>query len=196
MARPGESIENPVTGERIVWRQTAAGTAGALLQFDLLLQPGAAVAAAHAHPLQEERFVVRTGVVCLRVAGRTMRVGAGSTATVPRSAAHAWWNGGDQPACVTVEFRPALRTERFFETAFALARAGRCSRRGVPANPFQLAAFLNGFRRETVLPHAWQRALLGPAFALLAAIGAQLGYRSEYHLPPVSPKTTRSSLER
>ena len=39
MAKPGDVIENPVTGERIVFRKTARETNGELLQFELLLKP-------------------------------------------------------------------------------------------------------------------------------------------------------------
>ena len=59
MAGIGETIENPLTGERVTWVETAASSAGALLAFDLVTRPGGAVAAAHLHRLQEERFIVR-----------------------------------------------------------------------------------------------------------------------------------------
>ena len=39
MAKQGDVIENPVTGERIVFRQTSADTNGELLQFELYLKP-------------------------------------------------------------------------------------------------------------------------------------------------------------
>lgn len=42
MASVGQSIENPVDGERITWVETAGSTSGDLLAFDLRLRPGAA----------------------------------------------------------------------------------------------------------------------------------------------------------
>ena len=54
-------IDNARSGERIVIRQSGSETDGQLLAFDLFLQPGAHVPAAHSHPRQEERFTVLRG---------------------------------------------------------------------------------------------------------------------------------------
>jgi hypothetical protein len=56
LVRPGDQIENPVTGERIVFRETARETEGALLAFDYVLRPGGSVPFPHVHPRQMERF--------------------------------------------------------------------------------------------------------------------------------------------
>ena len=40
MAYAGQMVENPVTGERIVFRQTAADTGGELVAIDLSLPVG------------------------------------------------------------------------------------------------------------------------------------------------------------
>ena len=45
MARPGDELRHPITGERIVWRQVARDTDGALLQADLFASPQASPAA-------------------------------------------------------------------------------------------------------------------------------------------------------
>jgi hypothetical protein len=52
----GDAIENPVTGERIVFRQTSRETNGAAVVIETYVQPNGFVAAAHVHPSQEERF--------------------------------------------------------------------------------------------------------------------------------------------
>ena len=44
MAHIGQVIENPLSGERIVFRQTAADTGGRLVAFDLALSIGFAAA--------------------------------------------------------------------------------------------------------------------------------------------------------
>jgi hypothetical protein len=55
MASAGQLIENPLSGERITFRQTAADTGGRLLAIDLELSPGARMPAGlHLHPEQEE----------------------------------------------------------------------------------------------------------------------------------------------
>jgi len=43
MARPGQVISNPVTGERVGYRQTRADTGGELLQWVHVLEPGCQV---------------------------------------------------------------------------------------------------------------------------------------------------------
>ena len=43
MITPGQTLENPVTGERFTFTHTAASTSGELLAFELGLRPGGAV---------------------------------------------------------------------------------------------------------------------------------------------------------
>src|SRR3954468_1752186 len=59
MAYAGQTIENPVSGERITFIRTAADTDGELLEIELELSPDGAVPGAHVHPEQEERFEVQ-----------------------------------------------------------------------------------------------------------------------------------------
>jgi hypothetical protein len=47
MITPGQTIENPVTGERFTFTHTAASTGGELLAFDFVLRPGGAVPIPH-----------------------------------------------------------------------------------------------------------------------------------------------------
>src|SRR5262245_45253052 len=125
MAHIGQVIEKPPSGERIVFRQTAADTGGRLLAFDLYLAPGGRVPSSHAYPEQEERFTVVQGRMRFRVAGRTVIARAGNTTIVPPGTVHAFSNPGVDPAQVRVEVRRALYMEDLLETATALARDGR-----------------------------------------------------------------------
>ncbi len=61
MARSGDVLEHPVTGERLVWRRVARDTNGEVVEGDLFALPGAHPAAAHVHPNQVERFGVLEG---------------------------------------------------------------------------------------------------------------------------------------
>ena len=58
MISPGQTLENPVTGERFSFTDTAASTDGELLAFELALGAGGAVPLPHVHPIQTERFEV------------------------------------------------------------------------------------------------------------------------------------------
>jgi mannose-6-phosphate isomerase-like protein (cupin superfamily) len=113
-------IENPVSGEQIVIRQSASDTDGALLSFDLYLPPGTNVPAAHAHPRQEEAFTVVEGTMRFRVGGRRFVAGPGETVRVPPGTSHWFGNDSMQTVHARVEARPALRLEEFFAANEAL----------------------------------------------------------------------------
>jgi mannose-6-phosphate isomerase-like protein (cupin superfamily) len=176
MATPGQTIENPVNGERITWVETAASSGGEVLAFDLHLRPGAAVAATHRHLRQEEYFRVDAGAIGLEVEDERRRVGIGEEARVPIGVAHRWWNDGDEEATVRVELRPALDTETFFENFFGLARDGKTNAKGIPPL-LQIAVAYRGLGDSCpVLPKPplpVQRAV----FATLSPFGRVRGYR-------------------
>ncbi len=175
MARQGDALANPVTGERIVFRRTTADSGGTVPSFAYFLPAGGSVPLAHVHPRQEERFEVVSGRARIRVGWRLPRASAGESVLVPRGAVHRLWNDGEDELHVFVEFRPALRTEEGFEQLFGLARDGKLSRRGFP-HPLQIAVMAKEYRDEAqfpLLPTVVQRALIAP----LAAIGVRRGYR-------------------
>jgi quercetin dioxygenase-like cupin family protein len=184
MARVGETIENPVSGERIAWRETAASSAGEVLAFDLELEPGAAVAAEHRHLRQEERFAVTSGTIGLSISGEERRLGPGEEAVVPAGTPHHWWNVGDEAAVVRVELRPALESEVFFETLFGLARDGKTNAKGIPGLLQIAVAYADlgeSCSRLSRPPVQVQRLVLTP----LAPLGRRLGRQASY--PEYSP---------
>ncbi len=84
MIRAGDTIENPVTGERIVFRQTSRETNGQAVVIETFVQPNGFVAAAHVHPSQEERFEVLRGSVGFRIGRKKLVAGPGQRAHRPR----------------------------------------------------------------------------------------------------------------
>jgi quercetin dioxygenase-like cupin family protein len=178
MARSGDVMEHPVTGERVVWRSVAEDTGGDHLDLELFAQPGGFVAAAHVHPKQEERFEVISGTLAMLIAGEERTLRPGDTAVVPPGQPHAWWNAGPDEVRIKGEIRPALRTEHFFETFFGLGKDGKTNDKGLP-NPLQLAVLMREYEDEIRLAKpafAIQRMLFAP----LAFVGRRLGYRSRY----------------
>lgn len=139
MARTGDTIDNPVTGERMTWLRTAAEANGESLELELHLRAGAAVSAAHRHLRQIEHFVVLAGSLRVTIDGRQSDLAAGEEATVAPGTPHEWVNSSDSETQVRVTLRPALDTETFFETLFGLARDGKTNRKGIPGLP-QIAA--------------------------------------------------------
>jgi quercetin dioxygenase-like cupin family protein len=178
MIQRGQTIENPVTGERLVFRRTAADTNGELVVVETFVQPHGFVAAAHVHPQQEERFEVLRGTLGFRVGGEEIVAGPGRRLTVPAGTAHRFWNAGDDEAHFVCEIRPALQFEQLIETMFALAADGKTNRKGMP-NPLRLAVIANEHFDTVRLPFP-PAALQRIALTLGAPLGRVFGYQSTY----------------
>jgi mannose-6-phosphate isomerase-like protein (cupin superfamily) len=182
MTRKGDTIEHPVTGERIIFLETSNETNGEYVTFELRVQPHGFVAAPHIHPFAEESFEIRSGTFTFVVAGEEQRVGPGEGATIPAGTPHAWWNPGDEEGVAIVEFRPALKTEEFFENFFGLAQDGKVNPMRRLPNIMWLAVILRSYRDFLYLakpPLFVQRAIFTP----LAAVAWLRGYRVPYPYP-------------
>jgi len=167
--QPGQTLANPVTGERFTFTHTAATTGGELLAFDFALRPGGAVPMPHVHPIQTERFEVTAGRVRFRVGLRTRIAEPGDIVEVAPGVMHSFANASGDEARMRIEVRPALDMEEMFAEVISMAEAGRMGRRGLPRNPLQLAALARRYDRVAhapLLSVAVQRALLAPFVAL------------------------------
>jgi len=89
VAPGGHVIENPLSGEQITIRATAAETGGNALEWELVLAPGGRVPSSHAHPEQEESFTVLAGRMRFRVGGRRVTAGPGDTVRMRTTIAEA-----------------------------------------------------------------------------------------------------------
>ena len=158
----GRVIVNPISGERIVIRQSGAETGGKLLSFDLYLPPGGHVPASHVHPVQEERFTIIEGQMRFRLGRQAILARPGETVIVPPGKAHWFGAEGTQAAHAYVEARPALRMEEFFAENETLSLAGRLGGTRLPQLT-DLARILLEFRREVAVPYA-------PAFLVRIAL--------------------------
>jgi quercetin dioxygenase-like cupin family protein len=178
MIRAGDTIHNPVTGERIVFNQTAADTGGEAVVIETFVEPGGFVAAAHVHPSQEERFQVLRGSVGFQVGREKHVAGPGNRLTVPAGTAHRFWNAGDEVAQFVCEIRPALQFESLLETMFALAADGKTNRKGMP-NPLRLAVIANAHFDTVRLPFP-PAAVQKFGLALGSPLGRLVGYGAVY----------------
>ena len=128
MIRMGDAIENPVTGERLVFLETSADTGGEYVLVECTVQPDGFVAAAHVHPNQTERFEIESGTIAFKLDGETIVAGPGESVVVPPGSSHKFWNAGETEAVFVTEVRPALGFERLIETMFSLASDGKTNR--------------------------------------------------------------------
>jgi mannose-6-phosphate isomerase-like protein (cupin superfamily) len=175
MIRTGDTIENTATGERLTFLATSADTDGYAVVVETVVRPGGAVAAAHLHPTQSERFAVAEGTLALKVGREELTLGPGEVAIVEPGTAHRFWNAGEAPVRFICEIRPALQFESLVETMFALAADGKTTGKGMPLNPFRLAVIAKAHFDTVRLPFppAWvQRAGL----AVGSPLGRMLGY--------------------
>ena len=176
MIRKGDKLENPVTGEVLVFHRTSRDTGGEAVLVETIVRPGGFVAEEHVHPRQIERFEVLEGRLGLRVGREELRAGPGDVATVKPGTPHRFWNAGEGEVRFLCEVRPALEFESLIETMFGLAAAGKTNRKGMP-NPLRLAVIAKAHFDTVRLPFppAWlQRA----ALAVAAPLGRLLGYRA------------------
>ena len=165
MITSGQTLENPVTGERFTFTHTAASTGGELLAFDFALRPGGAVPIPHVHPIQTERFEVVDGLMRFRVGLRKRIARPGDVVEVAPGVAHSFANAGPDEARLRVEVRPALAMEDMFAEVVEMAQAGRMTRRGLPRSPLDLAVLARKYDQEAHAPllgFRLQRVLLAP----------------------------------
>ncbi len=172
-------IVNPLSGEQITIRATAADDGRSVLEWELLLAPGGRVPSSHAHPEQEECFTVLEGRMRFRVGGRRITAGPGDTVVVPPGTVHHFANAGPRPARVAVQTWPALSMQELLETAAAMAQAQHAAARRLPS-PVDLALFMRDFEREVrapYLPAVVVRAVIRPAAWLARRCGLDARYR-------------------
>jgi quercetin dioxygenase-like cupin family protein len=173
MAHAGQEIENPRTGQRMVFLKTAADTNGELLRIECFNPPTGVDEPEHSHPLQESRVEVLSGTLRFRVEGAIHEVAAGDSHTIVAGTPHFFGNHGGEEAHWIQEFRPALRSAAFFEALFALGERGELDEHGMPSL-LQLAVSVPAFADEirvTKPPWLVQRTV----FALLRPIARLRG---------------------
>ena len=176
MIRPGDRLENPVTGEVLVFHRTAEETDGESVLVETIVRPHGFVAAAHVHPHQTERFEVLEGLLGLRIGGKALVAGPGDVAVVAPGTPHRFWNAGEEEARFLCEVRPALQFESLIETMFTLAAEGKTNRKGMPS-PLRLAVIAKAHFDTVRLPFP-PAVLQRVALAVGAPLGKALGYRA------------------
>jgi mannose-6-phosphate isomerase-like protein (cupin superfamily) len=176
VARAGQVIHNPATGETLTFVVTSADSAGSLLRFDVTAEPHKKGPPLHVHRAFHERHHLQSGRVCFTVRGREHVVEAPARFEIPRGAPHTFRVKGDEPARTVVDHEPAGTYERFLEKMYALAAEGKTDEQGAP-NLLQAAVVGREHLDDFSLarpPFLVQRIL----FAVLAPIGRLAGYRA------------------
>lgn len=178
MIRQGDTIENPITGERVTFLTTSAETDGELVVIDAAVAPGGFVAAEHLHPYQSERFEILEGEVEFKLGGEVVIAKPGDVVMVEPGTSHQFRNLGNEEIRFRTEVRPALSFETFLQTMFGLASEGKTNRKGMP-NPFRLAVIMDEHFELVRLPFppAWVQRV---GLALASPLGLLFGYEPTY----------------
>jgi mannose-6-phosphate isomerase-like protein (cupin superfamily) len=178
MIRRGDTIANPVTGERVTFLKTSAETDGELVLIDTTVAPGGFVAAEHLHPYQSERFEIVFGEVEFMLGKEISVAKPGDVLMVEPSVPHRFRNVGEEEIRFLTEVRPALSFETFLQTMFGLASDGKANEKGLP-NPLRLAVIMNEQFNLVRLPFApaWVQRL---ALALGVPLGPLFGFEPTY----------------
>jgi mannose-6-phosphate isomerase-like protein (cupin superfamily) len=171
-------IENPVTGERVIYRIAPTEENGWWSVSDRYARPGTRVTAPHVHPNSTETFTVVRGQIAVRLGRHTSTARPGTRIEVPPGTPHDWWNAGHETAWVIIEASPGHQFERMTRNLFFLAADGKTDNTGRPGllQTALLAREFDDTLRLTRPPRAVQRVL----FSALAPLARWRGYRSSY----------------
>ncbi|TWT09321.1 cupin domain-containing protein [Planomicrobium sp. CPCC 101079] len=172
-------ITNPRSGQTMIFRKTAKDTNGTLLEIESFNPPSASSEPEHVHPKQESSAEVISGKLHFDINGNVQIIGPGEKVVIPPGVPHHFWNEGPEEARSIQRFSPALNTESFFKTYFALARDGKLNEKGVP-NLLLTARITMHYQNEIRLtspPWAVQKLL----FSVLSPAAALMGYKKQYN---------------
>ncbi len=182
MAQSGDIIEHPITRERVTFLRTTVETGGEYVQAELAVAPGGFVTLAHIHPLQKERFTVKSGTLTIVVDGVTWRLGPHESISIPAGTPHEWRNADPVEMVAIVEFHPALNAEACFESSFGLAQDGKVDPvTGVPEQPW-LALLLVTYR-DFIAPVDPPQAILLEHLQPIAEEAIRQGFHLPYPYP-------------
>ncbi len=170
MAREGQEIVNPRTGQRMTFVELRED----LLRIESVNPPSAQREPVHVHPRQESGAEVLAGALMFEVAGKQRRLGAGDTIVVPANTPHRFWNDESQDARSIQFFRPALDIAAFFETMFALAQRDELDSKGMPRT-LRLAVMVPEFGEE-IRPVSPPWPILKALTAVISPIARHRGY--------------------
>jgi mannose-6-phosphate isomerase-like protein (cupin superfamily) len=186
MPHPGQTIDNPITGESIRFVRTFAEGRGPAVRERTVLPGRPHERRPHAHATLTEIFEVLEGEARYRLGDEERALVAGERVEMPPNVPHVHpWNVGSGPLRVRQavhlqgnDLAGAAAVEDYLVTTFGLAREGRTAADG-RAPLLQVAVSLHAAYPHVYLagvPGSVQRTL----FAILAPIGRAAGYRAKY----------------
>src|SRR6266568_2586871 len=160
MATAGQTFENPVTGEKMVFVKTGRETNGMVLEIEFFIQPNSGKGlSAHVHPYYAERFELIAGSAHYKLANAELSTQANDILMLPIGVAHVHpWNVGNDVLHVRKitqlnkpDMQLLLASATFFESLYALAQQGKVGKDGLPKDLLQTIVLLQAFCLGSVL---------------------------------------------
>lgn len=121
--QPGEGRRLWIVGDTLTFKATAAQTGGSMTAVEVLAAPGGGPPP-HLHRDEDEMWYVLDGEFEILHGERTVRLGAGGFAFVPRGTLHRFENVSETPSRVLIVFTPGGFEGFFFEAGLPV-EAGR-----------------------------------------------------------------------
>jgi len=187
MAKTSQTIENPVTGQRILFLTSAKENGGIRWEVEWFVKPQQGkFPPEHLHPTFSEQFAILSGTAGYKLAGQEHTAQAGEVVNIPAGLAHMNpWSVSDEELHMRHVIKlaqPNLRmlaaAEDFFETLFGLAQEGKVGQDGRPTllQFFVLVAAASPLAYLPGIPIGAQDIVIGA----LVRIGSWLGYKALY----------------
>ena len=124
----------------------------------------------HVHFAEDEEGCITRGMLSVVVNGKAMIVRSGESTSIPRGAAHRWWNAGDERLEFEGSARPAVDLDRYLQAVFEIMNAGADGR---PPLFYLAHAALRHRRTQAAL--LMPRPVQAILFRLIVAVGTLLG---------------------
>jgi mannose-6-phosphate isomerase-like protein (cupin superfamily) len=162
-------LENRHTGERLSVRRVQRGDE---VWFALKgsLPPHREGPPMHIHFAEDEEGHIRAGTLSAIIEGRHVTAGPGESISIPRGAAHRWWNAGDEPLAFEGFAGPAVDLDRYLQAVFDVMNAGPPGR-----PPLFYMAHVALRHRQTQAVLIMPRLLQAMVFRVVVAVGAVIG---------------------
>ena len=177
MPTKGQILENPITGDKYEFLETAKDTNGARMSMKLTLNTKGKLVPNHFHVLQEEQFEVLSGELTVMLDGKMSTLSVGKKITLPKNVPHNHYNNSDEPLVLIQTVTPALDFDYLMENLIGLARDGKMpdGKAGLIQELVTLK-YLESKSFLSEIPVGVQKLLM----YVVAPVGRLLGYRAIY----------------
>jgi quercetin dioxygenase-like cupin family protein len=166
---PGDTLENPRIGTRLVWRETASSTGGQRVSAELWMASDDAERPPHFHPRMNESLTVLDGRAKVKIGTVEHSLGPGDKLEFPAGTPHAFGRGSNEELHVLLEGWPALQWDEFTTKAWTIDEQGQGRR-----DPLRLALLLETYPDHMYMAAAPMR-VQKTVLKVLAAIARRTG---------------------